>query len=201
MTRIARLLFGVIGLLVVAFASIQPPPSLDDFWAGTAHFAHVRKFAEGNATFPAIDAGTRVTAINGTFYLFGRNDSAPSGSCTQGVISVNVRLSEDKGATWSLPHPIATPDLKNWCMFADGGAFFDAQAGNWHYIVQSLPPTGRGGWSLSHFFTSGADPMGSWQADTANPVVVGGQLFGPICSGSGKHCLEGTVDEGTPQVR
>ena len=175
-------------------------PTLDDFWAGTAHFDHIRKFPAGDPAFPAIDAGTRVTAVNGTFFLFGRSDSPAQGSCTQGVIAVNVRASIDEGATWSQPHPVATPDLVNWCMFADGGAFFDTEANMWHYLVQSLAPAGKGGWSLSHFFTTGADPLGAWSADSANPVVVGGQLFNVICAGPGKHCLEGTVDEGTPQV-
>lgn len=186
--------------LLVLTAVASALPTMDDFWGGRATFQHVRKFKQGDPAFPSIDAGTRIVALNGSTYLFGRFDLGASGSCTQGVISVNVRVSVDEGATWSLPHPVAEPDLTTVCMYADGSAFFDAQAGRWHYLVQQLEVRGAGGWTLAHFSTSTPDPFGVWTADAANPVVRGGQLFGTICAGAGKHCHVGTVDEGTPQI-
>ena len=177
------------------------PPTLDDFWAGAANFAPVRKFAQGAPGFSSINAGTRVVARNGTFYLFGRADNGTAtGGCAQGTIAINVRASTDEGATWSAPQPVATPDLATVCMYADGGAIFDAAAQRWHYLVQSLAPGGAGGWALAHFYSASADPLGAWLANARNPVVTGGQLFNQICAGTGKHCDVGTVDEGTPDI-
>ena len=60
---------------------------------------------------------------------------------------------------------------------------------------------GGAGWTLSHFTKRGASPFGTgWTANPSNPVVKGGDLFGQICAGSGKHCQVGTTDEGTPQI-
>lgn len=175
-------------------------PSVDDLWANTASFQHVRSFPANSPQFPKIDAGTRIVALNGTWYLFGRYDTGPVANCTQGVISVNVRSSIDQGASWSTPHPVLTPDLIVSCLYADGTAFFDHDTHTWHYLVQQLNVGDVGGWTLAHFTTGGADPFGTWTPDSHNPVVKGGQLFSQICSGSGKHCQVGMVDEGTPEI-
>ena len=178
-----------------------PPPSLDDLWAGTANFSPVRSLQPGTAAFPSIDAGTRVVARNGTFILFGRADNGTAvGACAQGTIAVNVRTSADEGATWSAPAPVATPDLVSVCQYADGGAFFDDEAQRWHYLSQSYAPGGKVGWTLSHFSSATPDPLGAWVANAHNPVVRGGDLWSRICAGAGKHCLPGTVDEGTPDI-
>jgi len=55
-------------------------------------------------------------------------------------------------------------------------------------------------WNLCHFSRSGEDPAGPFTANPQNPVVTGGQLWKQICSGAGKHCSAGTVDEGTPEI-
>ena len=127
------------------------------------------------ATKKSFIVGTRVVSRNGTFYLFGRTDNGTAvGGCAQGTIAVNVRASTDAGASWSAPSPLATPDLASVCQYADGGAFFDETAQRWHYIVQSLAPAGAGGWTLSHFSSATADPLGPWIANARNPVVRGG---------------------------
>ena len=184
-----------------AVAAAASPPSLDDFWGGAANFAPVRSFPPGAPSFASINAGTRVVSVNGTFYLFGRADNGTAvGGCTQGTIAVSVRASADEGATWSAASPLATPDLTTVCQYADGGAFFDAAAQRWQYLVQSLAPGGKGGWTLSHFSSATADALGPWIANPRNPVVHGGDLFDRICAGAGKHCTLGTVDEGTPDI-
>ena len=59
---------------------------------------------------------------------------------------------------------------------------------------------GKGGWALSHFFCQGQSPLQQWKPNNNNPVVKNGQLFAAICSGEGKHCSQGMVDEGTPEI-
>ena len=192
---------ALLSLLVVRTEQ-QSPPSLDDWWAGAAAFVHVRSFPSGgDPAFAGVNAGTRVVARNGSWYLFGRADNGTAvGGCAQGTISINVRASADEGAHWGPPAPLAVPDLLTVCQYADGGVIFDEAAQRWHYLVQSLAPGGRGGWALAHFTSLSADPLAGWQADARNPVVTGGQLFAQICAGAGKHCAVGTVDEGTPDI-
>ena len=176
------------------------PPSLDDLWAGTAHFSPVASFDVGSPGFEDVDAGTRVVVVNGTWFLFGRADAPATPACPSGMISINVRASADKGRSWGPPSPLAAPDGVGMCIFADGSAFFDAPAGTWHYLAQSLPAGAAARWALSHFSLVGASPLGAWTPDPRNPVVTGGQLFDQICAGAGKHCELGMVDEGTPEI-
>jgi hypothetical protein len=102
--------------------------------------------------------------------------------------------------TTAQPHPVAVPDQKIVCLYADGGAYFDAEEGTWHYIVQQLDEGGKGGWGMSHFSLHSPTPFGPWQPNALNPVVHGGQLWSKICAGVGKHCPGAMVDEGTPQI-
>jgi hypothetical protein len=188
----------------VGLSRAQPapgaPPSLDDLWAGTAHFSPVASFDVGSPGFAGVDAGTRVVVVNGTWFLFGRADAPATPACQSGMISINVRASVDKGRSWGPPSPLATPDGVGMCIFADGSAFFDAPAGTWHYLAQSLPAGAASRWALSHFSLVGASPLGAWTPDPHNPVVTGGQLFNQICAGADKHCELGMVDEGTPEI-
>ena len=180
--------------------ALGAPPSLDDLWASAAHFAPVASFDVGSAGFARVDAGTRVVVVNATWFLFGRNDEPATPACASGMISINVRASADRGHTWGAPSPLAVPDGVSTCIFADGSAFFDAPAGTWHYLAQSLPAGAAPRWALSHFTAVGASPLGAWAPDPRNPVVTGGQLFDQICAGAGKHCEIGMVDEGTPEI-
>lgn len=76
------------------------PPSLDDLWSGTAGFHLVRTFPVNSPALPAVDAATRVVVVNGSWFLFGRADMGATSACQSGVITTNVRVSTDKGATW-----------------------------------------------------------------------------------------------------
>lgn len=188
----------------------EAEPTLDDFWEGRAYFAPHVSHAIHAAGFEGVDAGTRVVvAPDGTWYLFGRSDTGATPACPQGEIGINVRASNDKGLTWgassTVVHPADPAANSSACLYADGTAFFDADGGRngngmWHYLVQALD-TAHGGWCLSHFTLEGPSPLGEpWRANPHNPVVVGGQLFNQICTGSGKHCSVGMRDEGTPEI-
>jgi hypothetical protein len=184
-------------------------PSVD---AGT----RVVVVAEAAGTLAARGSGPGNSTTTGrgdgtaTWYLFGRTDTGPTATCPQGEIGINVRASTDLGLTWSTPSVVVQPsdagDNTSACLYADGSAFFDANggpggAGLWHYLVQVLDPK-RNEWCLAHFTREGASPLGGgpWLADPHNPVVTGGQLFNPICTGAGKHCQVGMRDEGTPEI-
>jgi len=181
----------------------DPPPSLDDLWSGRAYFQPYVSHDIHSAGFEGVDAGTRVVVRNGTWYLFGRNDTGPTSQCPQGEISINVRASVDKGLTWGTPVVIVPANPAVSCLYADGTAFFDEDTGTWHYLSQALQKN----WNLAHFYLppQPSDPTASplstaWVPNPANPVVTGGQLFAQICNGTGKHCPSGMQDEGTPEI-
>lgn len=177
-----------------------PPPTLDDLWASTAHFAPIVTLPINSANFTEVDAGTRIVVVNSTWYLFGRYDTGPTPTCAQGMIRINVRASTTKGRSWGPASPVATPDGQTTCIFADGSAFYDSATATWHYLVQVLNAGAVGGWMLSHFTLPGPSPFGAWAPNPHNPVVRGGDLFNRICAGVGKHCAPGMVDEGTPEI-
>lgn len=195
-------------LALFAFAlSIPPPilptpapPCLDDLWVNEAHFEPYLSFPLQSQGFANVSAGTRVVVRGDIWYLFGRNDEAPTSACPSGVISVNVRSSVDKGATWGPYTAIAAPDGIHSCMYADGSAIFDEETVTWHYLVQMLAVGGKGGWTMAHFSCNGASPLRQWLPNPHNPVVNNGQLFAAICSGAAKHCRAGMGDEGTPEI-
>eukprot|EP00658_Telonema_sp_P-2_P073843 TRINITY_DN6297_c0_g1_i1.p1 TRINITY_DN6297_c0_g1~~TRINITY_DN6297_c0_g1_i1.p1 ORF type:complete len:522 (+),score=39.78 TRINITY_DN6297_c0_g1_i1:251-1816(+) len=179
------------------FAACQP--TLDDLWDSKARFVPVVKIPVGSPGFSAVNAGTRITVMNETWYLFGRADTGPTAKCPGGEISINVRASTDKGRSWGAPSTLVEPDETTTCQYADGSAFYDVGTNTWHYLVQ-VNARGKG-WALAHFSLVGASPLsGVWNPNPHNPVVTGGQLFGSICAGADKHCQPGMVDEGTPQI-
>jgi hypothetical protein len=143
-----------------------------------------------------MNAGTQIVPKDGLWYLFNRefNYTSPSPQCRNGIARIVARKSTDRGKTWSDEVVIATPDAaKHECEIADGQAFWDADTKTWHYLAQMLDANGV--WNLDHFTRQGADPMGAFVADEANPVVRSHQLRQKIC-GPKKSCPENTARRG-----
>ena len=154
----------------------------------------------GLAFVDGMDEGTRIIPANGKWYLFSREYSyAPNPpQCASDFSRIVVRGSADHGKSWSPEVVIAEPNLaRGECALADGHAYWDADTGTWHYLVQMLKSDGA--WNIDHFSLQSANPMASFVADLANPVVKGGALWSAIC-GQGKSCPSGTIDEGTPEI-
>ena len=110
-----------LGVWLAIGAVVAAPPSLDDLWAGNAHFGRIHSFAQNTpGTFDKINAGTRVAVVDGAWHLFGRWDGGKSDKCTGQYIQYSVRSSTDKGATWTAPFFFLVPDGTTTCMYADG---------------------------------------------------------------------------------
>jgi hypothetical protein len=150
------------------------------------------------------NTGTYIRVLDDIWYTFYRHERfAPSPkycSLPFGLTRLEVRSSRNQGKTWSDPVTIAAPvpNSPSECILMDGGAFFDEETQTWHYLSQCLGRDSH--WNLCHYSRSGRNPMGPFVANPKNPVVIGGQLWSKICSGTGKHCPPGTIDEGTPDV-
>jgi hypothetical protein len=170
--------------------------TLDSLWTSNAHFEpRLRNFL-GNLS--------SLVAMDGAWYAFTRQAPANStptcvnrlGSALQTMVSKSL----DHGITWTTPivAMAAKGTGPDGCMVGDGGMFFDAETNVWHGIYQCLAETG--GWNLCHYSRSGSSPVGTFSADTNNPIVTGGQLWSQICSGPGKSCPSTMIDEGTAQI-
>jgi hypothetical protein len=169
--------------------------SLNSLWNGTAHFEpRVRSYL-GNVS--------SLVALDGVEYAFERQTFNNPGCDNNEGLRTVVRMSSDHGITWTDPVIALNAPGGNGadaCMVTDGGAFYDAETDVWHALYQCLGKPNTGGWKLCHYTKSGASPIGAFVADSANPVVKGGQLWSQICSGSGKACPSTMVDEGTTQI-
>lgn len=141
------------------------------------------------------------------WYLFHREygfEPKPS-YCKHDYARIVVRTSTDQGRTWSNATVIAAPAPNGpfECALTDGAGFFDTDSTEWHYLSQCNNRSGA--WNLCHFSVKGESPLVTFQANPANPVVYGGQLFERICGGpwnatNPKHCSSTVVDEGTPEI-
>ena len=180
--------------------------SMDQLWNRSASFQPFVNMqvqtipTTGLAFVDGMDEGTRIIPANGKWYLFSREYSyAPNPpQCASDFSRIVVRGSADHGKSWSPEVVIAEPNLaRGECALADGHAYWDADTGTWHYLVQMLKSDGA--WNIDHFSLQSANPMASFVADLANPVVKGGALWSAIC-GQGKSCPSGTIDEGTPEI-
>ncbi|MDD4976197.1 MAG: hypothetical protein PHY93_17705 [Bacteriovorax sp.] len=176
--------------------------SLSALWNGTAHFEYMKR--DDFIGSIGYDGNTSSqVAIDGIWYAFNRqylpvaNTPVSCRPIIGQTLQEVVRKSTDQGKTWSEPVLIASP-TGSGCAVVDGGAFYDSETAIWHYLAQCIGTTG--GWNLCHYTRTGSSPMGMFQPNTSNPVVVGGALWSPICSGGGKSCPATTVDEGTPQI-
>ena len=180
--------------------------AMDQLWNRAASFQPLvnmqipTKPASGLPFVDGMDEGTRIIVANGAWYLFSREyNYAPNPpQCRYDFSRIVVRSSTDHGKSWSGEVVIAEPNLAlGECALADGHGYWDAGTGTWHYLVQMLRSDST--WNIDHFSLQSPNPTASFIADSANPVVKSGALWGAIC-GPGKSCPSGTVDEGTPEI-
>jgi len=181
-------------------------PTLDDFWDGRARFEQVGELNYGRLHpdgVPIAAAGW-YAAAEGRWYAFSRTVifNRPA-YCAHDHTEVVVSESRDKGRTWSNPIVAVSPGASasgDGCAILDGSTFYDRSNGTWHMLAQCLDRKEWGGWSLCHYTRRATTPIGRFVADSANPVVRGGQLWTLICAGPAKSCPKKVFDEGTPDI-
>jgi hypothetical protein len=178
--------------------------SLDDFWAGKAHFEQVREITFGNSDRGgAAESSSWFTVRAGTWYAFNRVTVRPASPlCPSNHTRVVVRESRDKGRSWSPAVVAVEPGTSahgDGCAVLDGSTFYSPNDGIWHMLTQCLDHNNSGGWSLCHYTRAAESPLGPFLADRSNPVVRGGELWSRICSGR-KACPPTVIDEGTPDI-
>lgn len=201
--------FALAGLLLLLGCSLASPSwaqvSLDDLWAGRAHFEQVGELKFGSSPRGgAAESSSWFAAQGGTWYAFNRV-TVPGRSpfCPSNHTQVVVRASNDKGKTWSAAAVAVQPGMSSrgdGCAVLDGSSYYDAANDTWHMLAQCLDRNNAGGWALCHYIRRGRSPLGAFSPDAANPVVRGGELWSRICGGQGKACPEGVVAEGTPDI-
>jgi len=181
-------------LLLVALAlpsgARAAPATLDQFWAGQAHFEpYVSLTLAGTAPHPILGAGADVVIVDGTWYLFDRTLLTTSGCGAFGAygLGTEVRASSDAGRTWGVPVPIVVPVAGTpWsCAATDGSLVYQPALGRWLYIAQCA--RGGGAWGICTFTRDGASPLGPFRPDGPQPVHVSAPinqtdlLWTPIC--------------------
>lgn len=192
--------------LTVCGAIAQQPPTLDDFWAGKAHFVEARKIdwtqmpggtdAESSAWF----------AIDGrTWYAFNRAPVAQrTAACPDDNMQTVVRASTDSGQSWTPPAVVASPGVSkrgDGCAILDGASLYNAATDTWHMLAQCLELHNAGGWAMCHYSRRGRSPLGRFVPDPLNPVVKQGMLWSKICADKAGICdPAGTQYEGTPDI-
>lgn len=188
---------------------IQPTPSptpaakLSDYWQGKAIWKLQLVIPEqtNNPDWPGgFGAGSHITiGADNEWYLFTRHVywENPSAACGNNPpIGTSIRVSRDKGKTWSKPQEVISPAVGSpWeCMGGDGDAIYDKKANKWHYLFQCLATDSK--WNGCHVEKNGKDPMpsaeSSWVVDSygmAQAVVISDRiLWRQICDASGKRC-------------
>eukprot|EP01113_Clastostelium_recurvatum_P044245 TRINITY_DN7451_c1_g1_i1.p1 TRINITY_DN7451_c1_g1~~TRINITY_DN7451_c1_g1_i1.p1 ORF type:complete len:525 (+),score=77.20 TRINITY_DN7451_c1_g1_i1:11-1585(+) len=172
---------------------------LATFWNHQAHFEYI---SETNRSV----AGAFILPVGNLWYFFYREQGyEPTPSYCSGlgtIYRIVVCTSQDEGRSWSSPPVVVAQPIPNTpaeCGLVDGSPYYDNATSTWHYLSQCIARSG--GWRLCHYFLSGSStPLSLFEPNPHNPVVTGGQLFSQICSGTGKHCTDHTVDEGTPDI-
>jgi len=195
-------------IAIISFALVQSAASAVDinaFWAGKAHFEQVGSFNWTAALAGSPQEGDGWFAVHdGHWYVFNRAPALTANSaCPQDHTRVVIRESNDRGRSWSAPTTAVAPGASpvgDLCAVLDGSSFYDRDTNTWHMLAQCLDRPGFGGWDLCHYTLKGSSPLGLFTADPRNPVVRGGALWSQICSGTGKSCPPGTIDEGTPDI-
>lgn len=197
-------------LITYIFTSLQifqpanARPTLDDLWAGKAHFKQVGKLDWQNSTDQHSESAGWFAVRNGVWYVFNRAYlNKKVDYCPLDYARIVVRQSKDHGKSWSDPVTAVDPGDSpggDDCNALDGSTYFDSGTDSWHILSQCLTKNEASRWALCHYTRRGASPMGKFAADKANPVVRGGALWSRICSGKGKSCPTTTQDEGTPEI-
>lgn len=181
--------------------------TLDALWRGRAHFREVAKLDWQNKPGFLHEQAGSFTVHGGVWYVFNRatwDGLAPD--CRQDHARMVARASTDHGVTWSEPIPIVDPgrsEKGDECAVLDGSVHYDAASSTWHLLAQCLGRDRNGApalWALCHYTRKAFSPLGRFEGDAANPVVVGGSLWSRICAGGDKGCPVTTRDEGTPEI-
>jgi hypothetical protein len=211
LNRTAKIVVLALGVLlfiaVVLFArsdeeALQPaaPATLADYWRGDARWAFERKLTAAQLGQAGPQSGAHMEVKGHRWYLFNRVERP--GTCPSGEprLGVQVRESRDRGATWSAPVIVLDPTPGSaWsCAASDGDAFYDEARGKWLYLFQCKPD--GGGWNGCYAERAGRSPMGPFAANTENPVIRAGDLWGAICDAEDDCGHRTVVDEGTFNV-
>ncbi|WP_415062156.1 hypothetical protein [Bdellovibrio sp.] len=173
-------------------------PTLENLWNGEAYFRpYGKKVFTFNSEFADGDP-SKVYVKDGVWYAVVRSQyHSSNASCGTRIASV-LYASNDKGQTWPQRQVIADPgDQSSMCAHVDGSVFYDSTEKMWYYLGQCLSVKKR--WDLCLYTRNATDPMGSWKANTRNPVVKSQDLWSQICRTSGA-CPSSTGEEGTPQI-
>ncbi|KHD87490.1 MAG: hypothetical protein OM95_14050 [Bdellovibrio sp. ArHS] len=173
-------------------------PTLDNLWKGEAYFRPYRKTVfSSNSEFADGDP-SKVFVKDGVWYAVVRSQYHTSNSTCGTRIASVLYASYDKGITWSQRQVVADPgNQSSMCAHVDGSIYYEAAEKTWYYLGQCLSLKRR--WDLCLYTRNAADPMGSWQASSRNPVVKSQDLWSQICRSSGA-CPTTTSEEGTPQI-
>jgi hypothetical protein len=142
--------------------------------------------------------------VGGTWWLFNRRTEEDECPGRGPKLGLQVRRSDDRGATWGEPTTILAPEAGTpWaCAATDGDAVFDRGQGTWRYLFQCLDE--QAGWSGCYAERRDSDPRGEFSspAGAVNPVIPPGSLWSRVCDDPGDRChrppdQKPIADEGT----
>jgi hypothetical protein len=208
LNRTARIVALAVGVLLVVAVLVFPhnneealkpatAVTLADYWRGDARWAFERKLTGAQLGQQGLQSGAHMEVQGQRWYLFNRVQRP--GTCPGGEprVGVQVRESQDRGATWSAPALVLdpTPDTAWSCVASDGDAFYDHARGKWLYLFQCKAD--GGGWNGCYAERAGRSPMGPFTASAENPVIRSGDLWGAICDVNDDCGQRTVVDEGT----
>lgn len=195
----------ILPLLLLTGGAAGNALTLDNVWNRTAHFQQVGILNWEKAPGGSPSEGSSWFLVQDRkWYAFSRREATHRRShCPADQWEIVARESTDNGKSWTTPIIIASPGQSNHgdgCAVVDGDTYFDSATQTYHLLAQCLDRDKAGGWSLCHYTRKGSTPLGAFVADSANPVVLGGQLWSQLCNAEASTCTKNTVDEGTPDI-
>lgn len=187
--------------------------TLADYWAGNAEWKLVEDYTKLRLVTKEGDyvgAGTQIVPVGDTWYLFSRQ--VLSEKCEDGInnkLGTNVRISTNKGLTWSNPQIIIAPAAgSNWpCAGIDQSAYFDAETQKWEIIFQCGKMLKNANnvyewqWNTCHIRSNNADPRQGFYEPHTNPIAKDGDFWKRICTNSSKDCYNFSQVNGVNKVR